>query len=160
MIKSGDSLPDVTLKSPTAGDPEDLSTSALFAGKKAVLFAVPGAFTPSCHLNHMPGYLTHLDAIKAKGVDLVACVSVNDVFVMKKWGEDTGALGKITLLADGSAEFTKAMGLELDAGAFGLGVRSQRYAAIVENGVVKEVMVEDAPPKVDASSAESVLAKL
>lgn len=160
MIKVGDSLPDVTLKTPTAGDPEEVSVKSLFAGKKAVLFAVPGAYTPTCHLNHLPGFLKNLDRLKAKGVDLVACVSVNDIFVMKKWGEDTGALGKITLLADGSAEFTKAMGQVLDATARGLGIRSHRYAAIIEDGVVKALVVEDAPGKADASSAESILEAL
>lgn len=160
MINPGDKLPEMDLTLATAEQPDTQSTAALFGGKKVVLFGVPGAFTPTCHANHMPGYLTHYDALTAKGVDAIACMAVNDVFVMKAWGEASGALGKLHLIADGSANFTKAMGLELDLGAFGLGLRSQRFAMIVENGVLKELMIEDTPKTADASGAAAVLAKL
>lgn len=160
MIKVGDTLPGATLMTPTSRGPEEVTLPDHVKGKKVVLFAVPGAYTPTCHQNHLPGYLTHLDALKAKGVEEVLCVSVNDIFVMGKWSEDTGAAGKLTLLADGSAAFTQATGLTLDASAHGLGLRSQRYAMIVDDGVVTHLAVEDAPPKVDTSGAEAILAAL
>lgn len=160
MIQVGDKLPDATFLVPTDDGPQERTTQDLFGGKKAVLFAVPGAYTPTCHQNHMPGYVKNLDALKAKGVDLVACVAVNDIFVLDHWAKDTGAYGKIEMLADGSAAFTKKIGLEIDLTERGLGVRSHRYAMILEDGVVKHLGVEDGPPAVDVSSAEAILAKL
>jgi peroxiredoxin len=158
-VKSGDKLPSVTLKTMTADGPKDITTDALFAGKKAILFAVPGAFTPGCSMKHVPGFVRHYDDIKAKGVDLVACVSVNDAFVMGAWEKDQKAEGKVMMLADGNGDFAKAMGLTMDGTGYGLGLRSQRYAALVENGVIKQLNVETAPG-VDASSAETMLSLL
>ena len=158
-LKVGDKLPSVTLKTMTADGPKDITTDALFAGKKAVLFALPGAFTPGCSMKHVPGFVRHHDEIKAKGVDLVACLSVNDAFVMGAWEKDQKAEGKVMMLADGNADFTKAVGLTMDGSGYGLGLRSQRYAAIIENGVVTHLNVETAPG-VDASSAETILALL
>ena len=156
-ISVGDTLPDIQLMTMTAEGPNAVSMADFLKGKKTALFAVPGAFTPTCHLNHAPGYIAALDELKAKGVDQVACVSVNDVFVMDAWGQSLGAEGKLTLLADGSGEFTEAIGLELDATAHGLGVRSQRYAMIVDDGVVKVLNIESDPTQADASSAENLL---
>ena len=132
----------------------------MFGGKKVVLFAVPGAFTPTCHQNHLPGFLKHHDAIKAKGVDRIACLAVNDIFVVSAWAEQSGVGDKLTMLADGSAQFAKAIGLDLDLTERGLGVRAKRFAMIVEDGVVKELMIEDSPGQAEASGAEAVLAKL
>ncbi|WP_350333332.1 peroxiredoxin [Coralliovum pocilloporae] len=159
-IAVGDRLPDITVKAVTADGPADASTSELFAGKKVVLFAVPGAFTPTCHMNHLPGFVEHAAAIKAKGVDEIAVISVNDPFVMSAWAESTGAGDAITFLADGSAEFTKAIGLELDATAFGMGVRSLRYSMIVDNGSVTALNVEENPGQAEASGAEALLGQL
>ena len=158
-LKVGDKLPSITLKTMTADGPKDVTTDALFAGKKAILFALPGAFTPGCSMKHVPGFVRHHDDIKAKGVDLVACLSVNDAFVMGAWEKDQKSEGKVMMLADGSADFTKAVGLSMDASGFGMGLRSQRYAAIVENGVVTHLNVETAPG-VDVSSAETMLSLL
>ena len=158
-LKIGDKLPSVTLKTMTADGPRDVTTDALFAGRKAVLFAVPGAFTPGCSMKHVPGFVRHHDEIKAKGVDLIACLSVNDAFVMGAWEKDQKAEGKVTMLADGNGDFTKAAGLTMDGSGYGLGLRSQRYAAIVENGVVTHLNIETAPG-VDASSAETILSLL
>ena len=149
-------LPQVTFKVKRDGATADLTTADVFAGKKVVLFAVPGAFTPTCHLKHLPGFMANLEAFKAKGIDTIACVAVNDHHVMSVWGDATGATGKILLLADGRAEFANAMGLAADMGA--LGVRSKRYAAYVDNGVLKALDIEGTAP--DASSAEALLAKL
>jgi len=158
-LKVGDKLPSITLKTMTADGPKDITTDALFAGKKAVLFALPGAFTPGCSMKHVPGFVRHHDDIKAKGVDFVACLSVNDAFVMGAWEKDQKSEGKVMMLADGSADFTKAVGLSMDASGYGMGLRSQRYAAIVENGVVTHLNVETAPG-VDVSSAETILTLL
>lgn len=158
-LKVGDKLPSITLKTMTADGPKDVTTDALFAGKKAVLFALPGAFTPGCSMKHVPGFVRHHDEIKAKGVDLIACLSVNDAFVMGAWEKDQKAEGKVMMLADGNADFTKAVGLTMDGSGYGLGLRSQRYAAIVENGVVTHLNIETAPG-VDASSAETILSLL
>jgi peroxiredoxin len=158
-LKVGDKLPSVTLKTMTPDGPKDVTTDALFAGKKAVLFALPGAFTPGCSMKHVPGFVRHHDEIKAKGVDLIACLSVNDAFVMGAWEKDQKAEGKVMMLADGNADFTKAVGLTMDGSGYGLGLRSQRYAAIVENGVVTHLNIETAPG-VDASSAETILSLL
>ncbi|SRR5690606_92965 len=159
-ISTGDRLPEATLRTITAEGPQPVTTSQLFSGKKAVLFAVPGAFTPTCHRSHMPGFVEMADAIKAKGVDMIACVSTNDVFVLDAWAEQTGAKGKIQLLSDGNADFTRALGLELDGTGMGLGIRSKRYAMIVEDGVVKELLVEPQPGQAEVSSAQAVLERL
>lgn len=158
-LKVGDKLPSITLKTMTADGPKDVTTDSLFGGKKAVLFALPGAFTPGCSMKHVPGFVRHHDEIKAKGVDLVACLSVNDAFVMGAWEKDQKAEGKVMMLADGNADFTKAVGLTMDGSGYGLGLRSQRYAAIIENGVVTHLNIETAPG-VDASSAETILSLL
>lgn len=159
-IKVGDKLPEGAFNRMTENGPAPITTSELFDGKKVVLFGVPGAFTPSCHKNHLPGYIQQADAIKAKGVDTIACVAVNDVFVMDAWGKATGADGKILLLADGSADYTKALGLELDASKFGLGTRSKRFSLIAEDGVVKELNVEDVPSQVTSSGADATVCQL
>lgn len=159
-IKVGDKIPSVTLTHMTADGPAGISTDEMFAGKKVVLFALPGAFTPTCSAKHVPGFLANAGAIAGKGVDTIACLSVNDAFVMGAWSKDQNVGDKILMLADGSAEFTKAVGLELDLAAHGMGVRSKRYAMIVEDGVVKALHVEDAPPALTVSSAESILAEL
>jgi peroxiredoxin len=158
-LKIGDKLPSITLKTPTADGPKDVSTDSLFAGKKAILFGLPGAFTPGCSMKHVPGFVRLHDEIKAKGVDFVACLSVNDAFVMGAWEKDQKSEGRVTMLADGNADFTKAMGLTMDGSGYGLGLRSQRYAAIVENGVITHLNVETAPG-VDISSAETMLSLL
>jgi peroxiredoxin len=143
-MQVGDQIPDVKLKAITAeGETKEVSTRELFQGKKAVLFALPGAFTPTCSAKHLPGYVAQLDELKAKGVDLVACLSVNDAFVMEAWAKDRGALGKIVMLADGSAAFTRAAGLELDLTGAGMGVRSKRWAAVVDGGVVKSIDIDE-----------------
>jgi glutaredoxin/glutathione-dependent peroxiredoxin len=159
-IKVGDRLPESTFFVSSADGPQPVTSTELFKGKKAVLFAVPGAFTPTCHKNHLPGYVTHADAIKAKGVDLIAVTGVNDVFVMKAWAEASGAGDKVTFLADGSADFANAIGLALDLSARGLGMRSQRYSMIVEDGVVKDLAIEETPGTAAVSGAEAMLAKL
>jgi peroxiredoxin len=159
-IQVGDKLPDTTFTMMGSEGPEQKSTADVFAGKKVVLFAVPGAYTPTCHKGHMPGFVQQCDAIKAKGVDTVACTSVNDVFVMDAWAKDSGAAGKIDMLADGSADFAKKLGLEIDLTARGLGVRSHRYSMLVEDGVVKQLNVEEAPPNHDVSSAATMLGQL
>jgi peroxiredoxin len=158
-IKVGDQIPSMKLMMSTPDGPKETSTDEIFKGKKVVLFAVPGAFTPTCSAKHMPGFVQNADAIKAKGVDTIACIAVNDVFVMGAWGKDQGTEGKVTMLADGSAAFTKALGLELDLMARGLGVRSQRYAMIVQDGKVTHLAVE-APGGFEVSKAESILASL
>ncbi|MGL4324435.1 MAG: peroxiredoxin [Beijerinckiaceae bacterium] len=159
-IAVGDRLPNVTFRVSTEDGPAPKTTDDIFKGRKVVLFAVPGAFTPTCHKNHLPGYLNHADAIKAKGVDAIAVTGVNDVFVMKAWAEATGGNGKIEYLADGSGDFAKAIGLTLDASAGGLGLRSQRYAMLVDDGVVKVLNIEDAPGKADISGAEALMKNL
>jgi len=157
-IKTGDKIPECTLK--TMGDkgPVDITTGEIFSGKKVLLFAVPGAFTPGCSMTHLPGYVVNADKIKSKGVDTIVCMSVNDAFVMGAWGEAQNA-GEILMLADGNGELTAALGLELDGSGFGLGTRSQRYAMIVEDGTVSHLNVE-AGPGVDVSSAETMMALL
>jgi peroxiredoxin (alkyl hydroperoxide reductase subunit C) len=159
-IEVGEKIPSVTLKRMTADGPADISTDEIFAGKKVVLFALPGAFTPTCSAQHLPGFVGNASAIKAKGVDTVACLAVNDVFVMDAFGKGQNVGEEVVMLADGSGVFTRAVGLELDLVAMGLGMRSQRYAMIVEDGVVKSLAVEENPAGVDVSSAENVLARL
>jgi peroxiredoxin len=156
-IKVGDRLPNTTFMTMTADGPKPQSTDDIFKGKKVVLFAVPGAFTPTFHKNHLPGFLTNADKIKAKGIDTIAVTGVNDVFVMDAWKKNTAAEGKIEFLADGSASFAKAIGLSVDLGERGLGTRSQRYAMVVEDGVVKTLNIEEAPGKADVSGAENLL---
>jgi glutaredoxin/glutathione-dependent peroxiredoxin len=157
MIKVGDRLPNATFMTMTADGPKPQTTDDIFKGKKVVLFAVPGAFTPTCHKNHLPGFLTNADKIKGKGIDTIAVTGVNDVFVMDAWKEKTGAAGKIEFLADGSAAFAKALGLDMDLSERGLGMRSKRYAMVVEDGVVKTLNIEEAPGKADVSGAENLL---
>ncbi|MEM9057559.1 MAG: peroxiredoxin [Pseudomonadota bacterium] len=157
-IKEGDRIPASTLKTMGADGPVDITTDEIFAGKKVVLFAVPGAFTPGCTVTHLPGYVVHADTIKAKGVDTIACVAVNDAFVMDAWGKAQNA-EHLLMLADGNGDFTAAMGLELDGSGFGLGMRSQRYALIADDGVVTSLNVEP-DAGVSVSSADSILAKL
>lgn len=157
-IKEGDKLPDATLHVMKDGRPTPVTTKELFGGKKVVLFAVPGAYTPTCSEAHLPGYVVNADAIRGKGVDDIVCVSVNDAFVMDSWGRDRNAEA-ITMVGDGNGEFTRKLGLEMDASGFGLGTRSQRYAMVVEDGVVKKLAVEE-PGKFDVSKAESILEAL
>jgi glutaredoxin/glutathione-dependent peroxiredoxin len=155
-IKVGDSLPDTGFTVMTADGPEKKPTSEIFAGKKVALFAVPGAFTPTCGQQHMPGFVSRVDELKAKGIDVIACTAVNDIFVLTAFAEATGATGKILMLADGSGDFAKAIGLDVDLGPFGLGLRSKRYSMLVEDGVVKVLNVEDLPPQHDKSSAATL----
>lgn len=157
MIEQGQKLPAATLSQLTKDGMVNHEVTELFAGKKVVLFAVPGAFTPTCSEAHLPGYVVLADQLKDKGVDLIACVSVNDAFVMKAWGEAQNA-SEIMMLADGDASFTKALSLEMDTESFG-GVRSQRYAMVIEDGVVTLLNVE-APKEFEASKAETILASL
>jgi glutaredoxin/glutathione-dependent peroxiredoxin len=156
-IKVGDQIPSMKLMMGTPEGPKETSTDEVFKGKKVVLFAVPGAFTPTCHKNHMPGFVTNADKIKAKGVENIYVTSVNDVFVMTEWKKASGADGKVDVLADGAAEFAKAIGLDMDMSAGGMGVRSKRYAMLVDDGVVKTLNIEDAPGKADISGAENLL---
>ena len=158
-IAIGDKVPDLKLQTAGPRGIEQVSTGEFFRGKKVVLFAVPGAFTPTCSEKHLPGFIENADKIKAKGVDEIVCVAVNDAFVMQAWARDRGTGDKVTLLADGSGELAKALGLELDGKRFGLGIRSQRYAAIVEDGVVTALHVEE-PMKFEVSRAEAILAEL
>ncbi|RZO22790.1 MAG: peroxiredoxin [SAR92 clade bacterium] len=156
-IKVGDKVPSGMFTIMGAEGPTGISTADIFDGKKVVLFAVPGAFTPTCSMAHLPGFVVHVDAIKAKGVDTVACMSVNDVFVMHAWGQSANA-EDLMMLADGNAEFTAALGLELDGTGFGMGKRSQRFAMIVDDGVVSLLNVDAGA--LEGSSAEAVLAAL
>jgi peroxiredoxin len=151
-IKVGDRLPEATFKTMTAEGPKALTTAEVFAGKKVVLFSVPGAFTPTCSKQHLPGYVKQADELKAKGA-AIACLAVNDVFVMDAWSKAQGADGKVLMLADGNAEFTKLLGLELDASKHGMGTRGQRFSLIAEDGVVKTLNIE-APGKFEVSSCE------
>ena len=157
-IQAGARVPSATLKVMGEKGPQDITTEQIFAGKKVVLFAVPGAFTPGCSVTHLPGYVVNADKIKAKGVDTIACLSVNDAFVMSAWGKSQNA-DELLMLADGNGDFTRAMGLELDGSGFGLGMRSQRYAMIVEDGVIKHLNVEP-NPGIDVSAAEKIMALL
>ena len=159
-ISVGDRLPDATFKTITDDGPADMTTADVFGGKTVAAFAVPGAYTPTCHAKHLPGFLDNLDALKAKGVDSVACIAVNDMFVVNAWAKDSNAAGKILFLADGNGDFTKAVGLDFDGSGFGLGTRSRRYAMLVEDGVVKTLNVEESPGVAEASSAEELLKAL
>jgi len=155
-ISEGDKIPSVTVK---ATDMSDISTDELFGGKKVVLFAVPGAFTPTCSNQHLPGFIEKADEIKAKGVDDIICMSVNDAFVMGAWGDDRGTGDKVRMIADGNGALSKALGLDFDGSGIGFGLRCQRFAAIVEDGVVKTLAVE-APMKFEVSDADSILSAL
>ena len=157
-IKVGDRLPDAKFMTMGADGPAAITTADIFKGKKVALFAVPGAFTPTCHQAHMPGFVDRVGELKSKGVDTVACTAVNDVFVMDEWSKATGSAGKIVMLTDDSAAFAKAIGLEIDltGAGIGLGVRSKRYAMMVEDGVVKVLNIDESPPVHDKSSAEAL----
>lgn len=158
-IKTGDKIPSATLMQMKGGAPQPVKTDEFFSGKKVVVFALPGAFTPTCSAKHLPGFVQHADDLKAKGVDAIACVSVNDAFVMGAWGEQQKVGDTVTMLADGNGDFTRALGLEMDGTKFGMGKRSQRYAMVVDNGVVKALDVEE-PGAFSVSSAEHVLKQL
>jgi peroxiredoxin len=159
-IKVGDTLPQATFRMMTPDGPVAKTTDELFKGRKVVLFAVPGAFTPTCHKNHLPGYLEKAAEIRGKGVDAIFVTGVNDVFVMDAWAKATGAAGVIEFLSDGNADFAKEIGLTMDGTGFGLGTRSRRYSMIVEDGVVKSLNVEDAPGKADLSGATALIEQL
>lgn len=158
-IKVGDAIPSMKLMMATSEGPKEVTTDDVFKNKKVVLFAVPGAFTPTCSAKHLPGFVQNSDALKAKGADTIACISVNDAFVMGAWGKDQGTGDKVVMLADGAAAFAKALGLELDLNARGMGWRSQRYALVAENGIVTHLGVE-APGGFEVSKAEAILAVL
>ena len=159
-IQVGDTLPmDLKLKEMKDGAPADVTVGDVFRGKRVVLFAVPGAFTPTCSMKHLPGFVADAERIRAKGVDDIACVAVNDVFVMDAWGKAQGAQGKVRMLADGNGDFTRAVGLELDASGFGMGRRSRRYGMVVKDGKVEQLHVEPGGG-LNVCSAESMLAKL
>lgn len=158
-ISAGDKMPQGTFGVMTSDGPASMSTDDLFGGKKVVLFSVPGAFTPTCSMNHLPGYVEHADAFAAKGVDTVACMAVNDVFVMNAWGKSGGAGDKVVMLADGNGDYAKALGLEMDASGFGMGTRGQRFAIIVDDGIASAVAVE-APGEFRVSAAEAILEQL
>lgn len=158
-IKAGDKMPAGVLTYPGAEGPQKIKTDELFTGKKVVLFSVPGAFTPTCDARHLPGFVQHAGDFKAKGIDTVACMAVNDVFVMKAWGKASAVEDKVLMLADGNGDYAKALGLELDATGFGMGIRGKRFAIVVDNGVAKSVFVEG-PGEFKVSSAEYVLSQL
>ena len=159
-IKVGDKMPTGAFGVMTAEGPGKITSDELFKGKKVVLFSVPGAFTPACSSKHLPGFVQQSGALKGKGVDTIACLAVNDVFVMGAWGKDQGAGDKVMMLADGNADYTKALGLELNASGFGMGTRGERFAIVVDNGVVSQLHREAAPSDVKASSAENILNNL
>ncbi len=159
-IKVGERLPEAALSQMTPKGPRPVKVSEFFAKKTVLLFAVPGAFTPTCSERHLPGYMDHAEAILAKGADVIACLSVNDAFVMGAWAKERGAAESIAMLADGNGDFTKALGLEMDASSFGMGTRSRRYAMIVEDGVVKHLEEEPNPAQATVSGAEHMLGLL
>ena len=159
-INVGDRIPSVTLKQLTSEGVKEFTADEIFRGKRIVLIAVPGAFTPACSQRHLPGYVDRAADIKAKGIDEIACVAVNDAFVMGAWGRDQKAEGKVRMLADGSGDFARTLGLELDLSKGGLGIRSKRYSMLVDDGVVKSLNVEQQPGQVDVSGAEAMLKAL
>ena len=159
-IKVGDKVPAGSFGIMGSAGPGAMSTDELFGGKKVVLFGVPGAFTPTCSNTHLPGFVQNAEALKAKNIDTVACLSVNDIFVMDAWGKSSGVGGNVVMLADGNAEYTKALGLELDASGFGMGTRSQRFAMVIEDGVVRKLMVEPSAGECTISGGSSVLESL
>ena len=158
-IQAGEKMPDGVFGIMTDSGPGAMSTDELFGGKKVVLVSVPGAFTPTCSMNHLPGFVDQADALFGKGVDTIACTAVNDVFVMGAWGKDRGVGDKVVMLADGNGEYAKALGLEMDGSGFGMGMRGQRFAIVVDDGVATHVAVE-APGEFEVSKAEAVLASL
>ena len=158
-IQIGERMPEGALGYMGPNGPDTITTAELFGGKKEVLFSVPGAFTPTCSMKHLPGFVDNADAIKSKGADTIACLAVNDVFVMDAWGKSASASDKVMMLADGNGEFTRALGLELDASGFGMGQRGQRFSIIADDGVVTELNVEG-PGEFGASSAETALEQL
>jgi len=158
-ITAGEKMPSGSFGVMTESGPGALSTDELFAGKKVVLLSVPGAFTPTCSLNHLPGFVEQADELLAEGVDTIACMAVNDVFVMHAWGKDRGVGDKVTMLADGNGDYARALGLELDGTGFGMGMRGQRFAIVVDDGVATHVAVEE-PGKLEVSKAEAILASL
>lgn len=159
-IQIGSSIPDITLKRLGENGMEDISIAQYLAGKKVVLFAVPGAYTPTCALKHLPGYVANADQIKATGVDEIICLSVNDPFVMKAWGESANAAGKVTMMPDWKADLVTAMGLTLDGAGAGLGTRAQRFSMVIENGIVTDLQVEPVASAVELSGADVCLARL
>ena len=158
-ISAGEKMPSGNFGIMTESGPGSLSSDELFAGKKVVLVSVPGAFTPTCSLKHLPGFVDQAEQLAAKGVDTVACMAVNDVFVMDAWGKDRGVGEKVVMLADGNGEYSRALGLELDASGFGMGMRGQRFAIVVDDGVATHVAIED-PGQFEVSKAEAILAAL
>ncbi|HKH35374.1 MAG TPA: peroxiredoxin [Beijerinckiaceae bacterium] len=159
-IQVGDTLPQATFRVMTPDGPKPKTTDDVFKGRKVVLVAVPGAFTPTCHRNHMPGYVAKADEIKARGIDAIVVTAVNDVFVMDVWGKASECGDKIELISDGNGDFAKALGLTMDGSGFGLGTRSQRYSMVVDDGVVRSINVEDTPGKADISGADNLLKSL
>jgi peroxiredoxin len=159
-IKVGDKLPSGSFGIMTGSGPGSMTTDELFKGKRVVLFSVPGAFTPTCSKTHLPGFVQNFSALKAKGIDAVACLAVNDVFVMDAWAKSGGAEGKVLMLADGNAAYTKALGLELDASGFGMGIRGQRFALVAKDGVVEKLSVEPNAGQCTVSGGESILGSL
>ena len=159
-IRIGDRLPEGNFMIMGPEGPQQIGVDDVFKDRKVVLFGLPGAFTPTCHRNHLPGFLENLEVIRAKGVDTVACLSVNDVFVMDAWGEATGANGRIMMLADGNATYTRALGLDTDASEGGMGIRSRRYSMIVENGIVKALNIEEKRGSTDISGAATLIGQL
>jgi glutaredoxin/glutathione-dependent peroxiredoxin len=158
-IKAGERMPAGKFKEMGENGPQDLTTAQLFDGKRVVLFSVPGAFTPTCNAKHLPGFLQQAAALRAKGVDTIACMAVNDVFVMNAWGKSSNTGDKVRMLADGNGDYAKALGLEMDGRGYGMGMRGQRFAIVVDNGVASKVLIE-APGEFKLSSAEHVLGQL
>ena len=159
-ISVGDKMPEGTMMTMGDGGPQPVPTSELFSGKKVVLFGLPGAFTPTCSAKHVPSYVQHADDLKAKGVDTIACMSVNDPFVMGAWGKDQSAGDKVMMLADGSAEYTRKLGLELDLTARGMGVRATRFSILVDDGTVRAVNIEENPGEMAVSGADTIMGQL
>ncbi|GGD18198.1 peroxiredoxin [Pyruvatibacter mobilis] len=159
-ISVGDRIPDATLTIMTENGPTPVTTGDLFKGKKVVMFALPGAFTPTCSNQHLPGFIQHADDIKGKGVDDIICLSVNDAFVMDAWGKQQSAGGKVTMVGDGNGDLTKAMGLDFDGSGFGMGTRSQRYSMLIDDCVVKSLNMESNPGEAKASGAETMMGQL
>ncbi len=159
MIKAGDNFPEIAVHQATAEGPEEISTTALLANKKTALFALPGAFTPTCSAKHLPGFVAHADDLAAKGIDQIVCVSVNDAFVMQAWGESAGVGDKIIMLADGNGRLAQALGLTMDASAFGMGERAQRFSMIIDDGKVAVINIEE-PGNFEVSSADYMLNQL
>ncbi len=159
-IAVGDRLPEASFTVMTPDGPAEVKSGEIFSGKKIALFAVPGAYTPTCHVKHLPGFMEQAAALSDKGIDEICCTAVNDIFVLTHWAREVGSDGKVSMLADGSALFAKALGLEIDLSDHGMGVRSKRYAMLVDDGVVKALNIDEAPPEHDKSSATTLLGEL